>query len=217
MLRAARIASRSLSSGPGRSIPPGARPQLLLSATGAHRRGVIHNLSAIICEAGASVAGTKKVVLEGRFSLLMSVWLPPDGGCSPASLVAALEKPAAASSEALAGIDLQTQLLDATAAPSASPGGEVEMLRRLRLEVPQRPGIMLAVTSLLRDSGCAISSLDANTEKRGGTIWFTLECLVHVPSSTAVDEVEQALRFWCSADATMLFDEWRDAAPLEHA
>ena len=39
--------------------------------------------------------------------------------------------------------------------------------RRLKLECPQRPGVVLAITELLKDHGCSLSGIDADTVARG--------------------------------------------------
>ena len=42
---------------------------------------------------------------------------------------------------------------------------------------------MLAVTELLKDQGCAITNMDAQTYLKEGVIWFRLECIIEVSTN----------------------------------
>ncbi len=198
-------------------IPVGARPQLLVSATGRHRPSATRDMTELIFKHGASLAGTKKVLLEKHFTMMMSVWVPPDGS-DPASLRSELQSETVA---AQLGFPLQVELLvDGEQVPPQMP-----LKRRFKLTCPQKPGIVLAVTELLRDHGCAISEIDATTMETGGEIWFELECIVELPSEAAadaVDALEEGLRFWTSSSDTrskLIFSQHLnpDIQPLSHA
>jgi len=95
--------------------------------------------------------------------------------------------------------------------------------RRLKLACPQRPGIVLAITELLRDYGCTISEIDASTVNRSGELWFELECIVDLPDGIDPQNVGDDLQFWTeSAEdrrTTLVFDTCLtpNFAPLSHA
>jgi predicted amino acid-binding ACT domain protein len=57
-------------------IPPGAIPQIHIEARGKHTAGLIKHVSSFLYGHGASVVASKKIVLGGKFSMLMSVWCP---------------------------------------------------------------------------------------------------------------------------------------------
>ena len=89
---------------------------------------------------------------------------------------------------------------------------------RLQIECPQKPGIILALTRLMTDAGCALSHLDTNTTMREGVVYFHLECTVSVPGDA--EELEQGLRLWAEglSSTKMVFDKTsQNVSPLEHA
>ena len=134
-------------------------------------------------------------MLHGHSTLMMSVWLPPNGS-SPVTVAAELQT-------AELGLVMQTVIL--TDVPPPPPKTSV---RRVVLECPQKPGIVLAVTELLKDSGCKISDMDAHTSVKEGEIWFRLECIVEAPSS-AEEQLEEQLRWMTASEemrATITFD-----------
>ena len=73
--RACTRTTRNFTTQPG--IPVGASPQLLLSAVASHRSGASMDLARVIFEHGGSIAGTKKVMLENHFAMLIAVYTPP--------------------------------------------------------------------------------------------------------------------------------------------
>lgn len=99
-------------------------------------------------------------------------------------------------------------------------------MRRLTIECPQKPGIILAVTELLKDRGCSLSEVlchlcygicygiapmlcslsevDANTRLMEGTVWFTLKGIVDFPAGAGEHDLH---------DLEEQFDVWRDTLP----
>ena len=147
-------------------IPVGASPQLIVSAVAPHRQGVAMDIAGVIFEHGASIAATKKVMLEDHFAMLLSVYTPPDG-TAPQTLAEELQSAAVA--ERL-GFTISAKLTDATR--KASVDAEAHEQRRLKLSCPQRPGIVLAITELLKDQDCRMSAISADTMAVGSEIWF---------------------------------------------
>ena len=97
-----------------------------------------------------AVAATKKVVLHEHFSLMMSVWVPPDS-TSPAALIEQLQH--ASGTERVGSATVEAVSLPSAAAADAAAAAAPEV-RRVLLECPQQPGIVLALTELLKDQGC---------------------------------------------------------------
>ena len=94
------------------------------------------------------------------------------------------------------------------------------------LECPQKPGIVLAVTELLKDQGCAITNMDAQTYLKGEgkerVIWFRLEVIIEITTGTDPALVEEQLRWWTASqqmDVDLIFDSSRTDRfqPLEQA
>ena len=179
-------------------MPVGASPQLVVTASGEHKPGAVAALAALISGQGGSIASTKKIIVQDRFALLSSVWTSsdPQRFCDAIMADAAkLEFPVTVD---LVGVQER--------GPDAGP-----LARRLKLSCPQRQGLVLALTELLKDHGCAISAIDADTTTRDHEIWFELECLVSVPQEVDLGAVEADLQFWTgSQDArtSLVFDKW---------
>jgi len=198
-----------------RSLPVGAKPQLLVSSMGRHRKGLASDLTSIIFEQGASITASKKLMVENHYAMMLAVWAPDDGADS---LRALLESDEVANR---LGTSVKVALLDG----QADAAGEMTSAqRRLKLDCPQRPGIVLAITELLKDHSCKMSSVDAEayekTSEGGSEIWFALECIVDVPAGVDPDRVSSDLRFWSTAhNAQVVFDKWLKPhfAPLSHA
>ena len=184
MMRSAALgaARRFCSAGAGAGavrMPVGATPQILISANGTHKHGAVSKsdlavskITSAIVDHGASIAATKKIVMHNQFSLMMSVWVPPSA--SPATVIAALQQSSAT--------DQFGCTVTAVALPDPSPAAPPEV-RRMLLECPQKPGIVLAVTELLKDQGCAITNMDAQTYLKEDVIWFRLECIIEVTTN----------------------------------
>ena len=93
--------------------------------------------------------------------------------------------------------------------------------RRLKLTCPQRPGLVLAMTELLKDHTCKMSSISADTMAKGDEIWFEIEAIIDVPAGVDPDEIESSLRLWTSSAelrATLIFDTYlHNTQSLSHA
>ena len=182
----------------------------MVTAIGKHRAGATSEMTQLVYEHGVSIAGTKKVMLEERFTMMMALWVPPGGDFTTAQVCRDLESDAVA---ARLGFGLKVEELD----PGEPRATDEVVKRRFKLSCPQKPGIVLAITELLRDHGCAISEIDADTMARGSEIWLELECIVEVPAGVRVETVEDGLRFWTTSKddrASVVFDGLLPTLPL---
>ena len=155
--------ARSIATG----IPVGARAQVLVSAVGKHRHGVANDIAQVIFQQGASIAGTKKVMVEDSFAQLISVYTPE----SPAELVKHLQSSTV--TDAL-GFPVSASLLDPdrpSSLPAVTQMPSDNAQRRFKLTCPQQPGLVLAMTEIMKDFNCKMSHIDADTEARNGEIW----------------------------------------------
>ena len=188
------------------SMTPAAKPQVLVTAFGPHKTGAVAKLSSIIFQNGGSIAQTKKVIVDEHFAMITAVFLPDDAQSTPAQLISALQSDA---TTRLLGFPVTARVLELqTSADDVSE--DTGEQRRLKLELPQRPGLVLAVTELLKDHGCTLSSIDAETLARGDEIWFEIECLVDLPAGVDASRVESDLQYWVDQEnqATLIFDRW---------
>ena len=171
-------------------MPVGASPQLVVTASGEHKPGAVAALAALISGQGGSIASTKKIIVQDRFALLRPSGLPPTPRfCDVIMATWASRVPC-----------------NGQFGWGASRAGP--LARRLKL--PTAPGPDSAPTELLKDHGCAISAIDADTTTRD-EIWFEFECLVSVPQEVDLGAVEADLQFWTgSQDArtSLVFDKW---------
>jgi glycine cleavage system regulatory protein len=143
-------------------VPVGASPQLLISAIAAHKPGASKDIAELVFEQGASIASTKKIMVEDHFGMMLSIWTPPDGMLTPSELCDYINSDA--TRERL-GFIIQAKLLDSARQRVLEPTMAATQQRRMKLELPQRPGIVLAITELLKDQGCTLSSIDADVRR----------------------------------------------------
>ena len=197
-------------------IPVGASPQLLISAVAPHRNGASMDIAAEIFGQGASIASTKKVMLENHFCMLISVWTDKD----PWAVAAALTTPEVTSRLGFA-MDVKPltgeQIAEAANVEAALESGQK---RRLKLTCPQKPGIVLAITELLKDQDCRMSEISADTMAKGSEIWFEIEAIIDLPPGVDAEGIESSLRFWTSKDSRseLIFDTFtQQVTPFSHA
>lgn len=156
-------------------------PQLVVTAVGPDRPGLVGQFTSPILEAGANVADSRMVNLRGQFALLVLV----DGSD------AALEKvrrtlPAAGERAGLA----VTFAVESTA--GARHGG---MPFRIKTFSVDQPGIVHRVSSLLHEHGVNIEDLSTHVESApfDGSALFSMELHVTVPAKVKVRALREAL------------------------
>ena len=193
------FASVRLASG----LTAGAHPSLLVTAFGLHKKGSVAKISAIIAAGGGSIAKQKKIIVEDNFAMLTSVYVPDDAAMSATEISDALTS--SATTEML-GFPVSVKEVDGNVVAEAVAA---EQQRRLELTCRQRPGLVLSVTGLLKDHGCGMSGIDAETYESEGEIWFSIECLVDVPSNVDAKSVQADLRYWVDTErhATLIFEK----------
>ena len=162
-------------------MPVGAQPQVLMTASGRHRAGLLRELTSYLLKEGVSIATSKKVMLHNHFALLASLWLPPHAR-APEDLVIAIES-GSLRTTALRGCNLSAELIVLRSSPNDAP-----VNRRLRLACPQKPGLIKSITDLLKDQACTLVEVDTNTSERNGEVrprefsTILLLCVRHLPA-----------------------------------
>ena len=197
-------------------------PQYVIKTHGVHRTGILKDVAGILAEAGVSIAATQKVALGTEYAMVLHAFHPDGEGHAEAisdevrrALGASSEvrvKPldhararrrsflsARVSSRSTRDVDVRerARFFSVTPAPQASLQaylglGPVE--RRLVIECPQRPGLIMAVTQLLGVEGCKIPKMETFTSVRDGVVMFHMEAAVHVPRGHDMDALTSKLR-----------------------
>lgn len=156
--------------------------QLVLTAVGPDRPGLIGDLTRLFREHGVSVADSRMVNLRGLFAWLSLL----DGDAAALAAVReALPRTAAA-------LGLTLTMHDHEGAPPRVGS----MPYKLRTYSMDRPGIVHALASTLARHGVNIESLDTRAESApfDGTPLFTLEARLSVPSSLSLATLRDDVR-----------------------
>ena len=158
-------------------------PQLILTAVGPDRPGLVADLTSHVHETGASFVDSRMVNLRGHFALLALV-----EGEAPA-----LDALRARLADGGAALGLRLEVQDAAAAAS-TPQGSVPY--RLKTYSMDQPGIVARLTGVLREHGVNVEELETRTESApfAGTPLFLLEAVVSVPRGTSIRTLRDALQ-----------------------
>jgi glycine cleavage system transcriptional repressor len=156
--------------------------QLIVTAVGLDRPGLVADLTRHVFEVGASLADSRMVNLRGHFALLALIEGSPE---SIASLRRKLESNGA-------GMGLRLELYEASRAPSRAPGG---VPYRLKVYSNDQPGIAAQVTALLRQHSVNVEELETRIDSApfAGTPLFVLEGVVTLPQGTSARKMRDAL------------------------
>lgn len=157
-------------------------PQLIVTAVGPDRPGLVADLTRHVYDLGASLADSRMVNLRGHFALLALI----EG--SSESLAALRRK---LESEGT-GMGLRLEMYEATAATSRVPGS---IPYRLKVYSNDQPGIAARVSALLRQHSVNVEELETRIESApfAGTPLFVLEGIVTLPQGTSARKVREEL------------------------
>lgn len=156
--------------------------QLILTAVGSDRPGLVAQLTRTIHENGASLADSRMVNLRGHFAMLILV----DGPDSTLEkLQGLLAKEASAHGLKL---DVQTVRSPDNAAKPSVP-------YRLKSYSMDQPGIVAKITDVLGIYGVNIEELETRVESApfAGTPLFLLDSVVTVPTGVSVRKLRDEL------------------------
>jgi len=172
----------------------------MIFAMGTHRPGVVRDVTAALLDEGASVAGSRKVMLADSFAVLVSVWVPPESK-TPEEMVTHINETLAPAM----GFSLTAHMIDQAVAKAA----QAPVKRHLKLLCPQRPGIIKAISELLKDNDCIMNEVEADTSAKGGEIWFEFECTIECPSEDVADAMKAQMEMWTGSEdkrISLVFD-----------
>ena len=156
-----------------------AMPQLILTATGPDRPGIVGELTAHLHSAGCNILDSRMVNLRGEFAMIILF-------DSPAGKPLEQDLPKVGEQMGLR-ISLTPQH-----APAARVTGQSF---RLKTYSTDQPGIVARVTNVLRTHGVNIEELEAKQQSApfAGEPLFLTEMLLTIPSSVDLGKLRQDL------------------------
>lgn len=162
--------------------------ELVITAVGPDRPGLVNELSGFLLDAGANIADSRMVNLRGRFAVLLLV----EAGDDAARIVR--ERASAA------GARMGLQITLGPEAPPAAPAGP-GVPYRLRTYAMDQPGIVHRITRLLHTHGVNIEELQTRLQPGSytGTPLFSMEMRLTVPARVAVKQLRAELDELCGS------------------
>jgi len=157
--------------------------QLVITAVGPDRKGLVGELTGHIHRAGANFADSRMVNLEGQFALLVLV-----EGDEPV-----IERVRHELRESAPLMGLSVTFSDQPAQQPATKEPGIHF--RLKTYSMDQPGIVHRVTKFLQEQGINIEELETKLDSAPftGTDVFTMEILMSVPRATAVKALRKGL------------------------
>lgn len=161
--------------------------QVILTAVGADRPGLVDELTKFLLERGGNIADARMVNLRGQFAVLVLVEAT-DAACG------AIRKDIAAEG---AKIGLSISLSDQPAGSKPLAG----VPYRLRTYAMDQPGIVHRITHLLHRHRVNIEELQTRLEAGSytGTPLFTMELRLTVPTEVPVKKLRDELESLCDS------------------
>jgi glycine cleavage system transcriptional repressor len=160
-------------------------PQLIVTAVGPDRPGLVGQLTGHLHAAGANILDTRMVNLRGRFAVLVLL---------EAADLTAIKSTLPPAAQALG---LTVHLTD-HAAPTPKPAGIPFKLKTYSLD---QPGLVHRVSEVLRTHGINIEELSARQDSApfAGDPLFIMEMRLSVPPAVTVRKLRADLEAACES------------------
>jgi glycine cleavage system transcriptional repressor len=162
--------------------------ELVITAVGPDRPGLIGKLTAPLYEAGANVADSRMVNLRGQFALILLAELPVAAGEGLRQKLSGIAESLGLTLSFRSGFD----------EPTRSPT-TVGLPYRLNLFALDQPGLVHRVTDLLQRHGVNVEELTTRSQPRPqtGAPLFSMELVITVPASVALRTLRGELERLC--------------------
>jgi glycine cleavage system transcriptional repressor len=160
-------------------------PQLIITAIGPDRPGIVGQVTGHLHDAAANVLDSRMVNLRGQFALLLLIEAPDD----------ALAKIRQSLPTLADSIGLRLTLAD-----SATPAGPLPGIPfKLKTYSLDQPGIIHRVADLLREFAVNIEDLAARQESApfAGTPLFLMEMRLTIPPGVSISTLRTKLNALC--------------------
>ncbi len=162
-------------------------PQLILTAVGLDKPGLVGELTGHLVAHGANILNSRAVNLRGQFAMLI--------------LLEAADPDIARLRTDLPGVGAQIGLDIVVAQDSPPARAAVGVPYRLKTYSMDQPGLVHKITDVLRAHRVNIEELTARQESApfAGTTLFTMEMRLTVPQDVPLRQLRQALEAQCEA------------------
>jgi glycine cleavage system transcriptional repressor len=165
-------------------------PQLVLTAVGADRPGLVDHLTGFLLECGGNLADSRMVNLRGQFALIMLVEASSDVAQRIENKVIAIGQ----------NLGLTVTLIpQAGSAINESPRAGIPF--RVKTTAMDQPGIVHRITHLLHRHGANIEELETRLQAGAysGTPLFEMDMRVTVPTAVPIKQLRQEVQELCDS------------------
>jgi len=159
--------------------------QLIVTAVGADRPGLVGELAGKLHEMGANIIDTRMVNLRGQFAVLVLLEAEP----APAATIKSSANRLAEDTR------LRISVVDHTSSVAATQG----LPFKLKTYSMDQPGLVAKIADVLRRHHVNIEELTARQESApfAGSLLFTLEARLTVPANVPVRTLRSELQAVC--------------------
>ena len=165
-------------------------PQLVLTAVGADRPGLVDHLTGFLLECGGNLADSRMVNLRGQFALILLVEASNAAAQRIESRIVEVGK----------HLGLAVTLIpQAGSSLSESPRAGIPF--RIQTTAMDQPGIVHRITHLLHRHGANIEELETRLQAGAysGTPLFEMEMRVTVPTAVPIKKLRQEVQDLCDS------------------
>jgi glycine cleavage system transcriptional repressor len=173
--------------------------QLIITAVGPDRPGLVDQISGQLLEAGANIADSRMINLAGQFALMMLARLPvpetPQASSDVDSLVTQLIQTGSSIGLAVSAVIVQPSQDDQAAVASKALG------LRLRVFGMDKPGIVHRISNWLHEQDVNIEEMQTHLQAGSytGTPQFTMDLQMSVPGAIQVSQLRTQLVKLCDS------------------
>jgi glycine cleavage system transcriptional repressor len=162
--------------------------ELVITAVGPDRPGLIGKLTAPLYEVGANVADSRMVNLRGQFALILLAEVPP----------AAREGVQRQLTSLAESLGLTLSFRGGLETPARAPT-TVGLPYRLNLFALDQPGLVHRMTEVLHRHGVNVEELTSRSQPRPetGAPLFSMELVITVPSGASIRTLRTDLERLC--------------------
>ncbi|MBL4700700.1 MAG: hypothetical protein JKX85_05515 [Phycisphaeraceae bacterium] len=160
--------------------------QLVITAVGADRPGLVNAFTGYLHDAGANIADSRMINLSGQFAILILV---------EAEDQTVISRIASGAVEAGSDIGLEVSVAGDKKIDSRVQGQPY----RVKVFAMDQPGIVHRVTHLLHQNKVNIEELQTslNAGSYSGTPLFSMDMLITIPRDVPVKQVRESLEVFC--------------------